>query len=701
MPLDILREGVRAQSASQKTCLLPFVYGLRETEHRQEIAMMMRVSPFIVIVAAVVLLPFRVLAQNDSIDIDGGKLQEVHTSAMPVGGVTTAVMPVQTVSHAEMRVHGLRSVNDVVRRMAGVSVRDYGGIGGLRTVSVRNMGSAHTAVVYDGLVVSNTQAGQVDIGRYQTVNLSAVTLAVGQTESLSASARQQSSGSVLEINSRYENIPFGIECTLFTGSYGLAEGIVRTESRLSDRMSVSANASYMRADGAYRFILRNGSVKTKEKRYNSDVWSLRGETDVRYVFSDSATLHAKMGYYRSERGLPGSVVLYNSKADERMWDENIFFQSLYRRKIGHVFNLTLRAKYEHSYDRYEDTDVRYPSGMQRNVNRQDEYYTSGTLVWHPERHVTLALAQDVFLNKLRNNIDEEPNPLRLSFLTALSACIDCGQLQVDGRVVSTYVTENVERGAHPCDRKRVSPTLSLRYQPWRDIPLFLRAMVKNTFRLPSFNDMYYLRMGNRKLRPENAVEYNFGITGILRESREWQAKFTSDIYYNKVTDKIVAFPATYVWKMANFGHAEIMGADLTASIKRTFSSCLDIAISLNYSYQEAKDKTEKGSYSYGRQLPYTPRHSGNMMLTVGSKWVDVGYNVTAMSTRWSMMQRSDDYRLAPFAEHNVTFSRRFCVLRHQADLSASIMNIFNRQYDVVKFYPMPGRTFYFNITFKL
>ena len=55
---------------------------------------------------------------------------------------------------------------------AGANVKDYGGIGGLKTVSVRNIGAAHTAVSYDGVVVSNSQAGQIDIGRFSLDNVS-------------------------------------------------------------------------------------------------------------------------------------------------------------------------------------------------------------------------------------------------------------------------------------------------------------------------------------------------------------------------------------------------------------------------------------------------------------------------------------------------------------------------------------------------
>lgn len=59
---------------------------------------------------------------------------------------------------------GIRNMADAVRRFAGTNVKDYGGTGGLKTVSVRNMGAAHTGVSYDGILVSNCQAGRSTSG---------------------------------------------------------------------------------------------------------------------------------------------------------------------------------------------------------------------------------------------------------------------------------------------------------------------------------------------------------------------------------------------------------------------------------------------------------------------------------------------------------------------------------------------------------
>ena len=112
--------------------------------------------------------------------------------------VSTAA-PVQTLSGTELTRLGVQNMADAVRRFAGANVRDYGGVGGLKTVSVRNMGAAHTGVSYDGAPVSNCQAGQIDIGRFSLDNVSMLSLAIGQNEDLLQPAKLYASAGVLSI----------------------------------------------------------------------------------------------------------------------------------------------------------------------------------------------------------------------------------------------------------------------------------------------------------------------------------------------------------------------------------------------------------------------------------------------------------------------------------------------------------------------
>ena len=655
-----------------------------------------------------------VLAQQsgDAVSLDDSRMNDSDSTVhqlkqVDVAGHRTernvlASKPIQQMKKTELEELGIQNLADAVKKFAGTNVRDYGGIGGMKTVSVRNLGAHHTAVSYDGVTVSNTQAGQIDVGRFSLDNMESLSLAIGADESLMQSARHYASAGVLSILTECPHFDEGknsaFRFRLKGGSFGLVTPSLRYWQRVGEQTSLALNGSYMRADGVYPFVLVNGRERTNEKRYNSDIYTWQGEANLYHTFADKSQLDMKTYWFYSERGLPGSVTLYNPVSRERLWDEDFFAQAVYRKAFNEKWNLHARLKYTHTWNRYEDTNVKYDGGKQIDVNRQNEYYASATLGWSPVEAFRIALAEDVFYNDLRNNINtgsnpDYPFPKRITSLTALSAQWQWERLHVEGNVVGTYAHETVENGENPADKHCLSPCVSVTYRLLPNESLHLRAMWKNTFRMPSFNDLYYLRIGNSGLRPEKATEYNLGLTW---SGRPFQAvKYVSatvDAYYNDVTDKIVAFPSTYVWKMANFGKVKIKGIDVTLATEVPIYHKVSAILTGAYTFQESLDKLE-ASASYNRQLPYTPKHSGNASLLIRNPWVNLGYSVLFQGERWSSSQQTSLYKLKAYSEHTLTLSREFRFKSCQLNLSGSIHNLFDKQYEIVKYYPMPGRSF--------
>ena len=661
-----------------------------------------------------VILSAGMYAQHDSISSRTHAIDEVTVTAHRLQRDVTGGKPIQLMTHRELELLGLTNLADAVKKFAGASVKDYGGIGGMKTVSVRNLGAHHTAVSYDGVTISNTQAGQIDIGRYQTDNIQELSLAMGEEDDQMQSARHYASAGVLSITT--EQPYYGGERRRFTphfkaslrgGSWGLVSPSLRLTQSFSERTAVSLGGTYMRADGVYPFTLKNGRMRTREKRYNSDIESWQGEANLYNTLADNSQLDVKAYWYRSERGLPGAVILYNDKSDERLWDEDFFTQAVWRKRFNQQWSLHARVKYAHSWNRYEDTDVKYQDGKLTDVARQNEYYASATVGWTPIDNLTFALAEDIAFNDLRSNIsisdnlNNPPYPKRTTSLTALSARYAWQRLTLNANVVGTYATEKVKAGKQPDDRRRLSPSASLSYRVLANEALYIRLMYKSTFRMPSFNDLYYIRMGNTRLRPENANEYNVGITWSGQPAR-WMKylSVTLDGYFNDVTDKIVAFPSTYVWKMANFGKVYIHGIDATMATEIPFGRKVSLLLTGAYTWQKAEDH-EKHSASYGRQLPYTPKHNGNASLLLYTPWVNVGYSLLAQGERWSSALTTQEYHLKAYAEQSVTLSHEFRLRSYRLKLQGTVHNLTNEQYEIIKYYPMPGRSWSVGATIEL
>ena len=121
---------------------------------------------------------------NDSISRRVYDIPEVTVKARRTPPSVKAASPLQVMNKAEMERMGISEVADAIRHFSGVSVKDYGGIGGLKTISVRSLGAQHTGVIYDGVSVSDCQSGQIDISRFSLTNISQLTLTIGQSDDI-------------------------------------------------------------------------------------------------------------------------------------------------------------------------------------------------------------------------------------------------------------------------------------------------------------------------------------------------------------------------------------------------------------------------------------------------------------------------------------------------------------------------------------
>lgn len=116
------------------------------------------------------LFPFAALyAQVDTTTYHQLSGVEVLGKVRP--STTRESTPLQVMDKAGIERLGVQDLSEAVKRFSGVTVQDYGGIGGLKTVSVRSLGAKHTAVCYDGVTVTDAQSGQVDISRFSLDNV--------------------------------------------------------------------------------------------------------------------------------------------------------------------------------------------------------------------------------------------------------------------------------------------------------------------------------------------------------------------------------------------------------------------------------------------------------------------------------------------------------------------------------------------------
>lgn len=231
-----------------------------------------------------------------------------------------ATAPTQIFSKEELNNLHVLQVSDAVKHFAGVTVKDYGGIGGLKTVSIRSLGAQHTAIGYDGIAITDCQTGQIDIGRFSLDNVDRLSLNNGQSDNIFQPARFFASAGLLNIQTLTpqfkNNKNTHIIGSFKTGSWGLVNPSVLIEQKLARKWALSANAEWMSADGHYPYTLYYGDkddLTSREKRKNTQVESLRAEAGLFGNLSDNEQWRLKAYYYQSSRDTANDMAIYGSK----------------------------------------------------------------------------------------------------------------------------------------------------------------------------------------------------------------------------------------------------------------------------------------------------------------------------------------------------------------------------------------------------
>lgn len=615
---------------------------------------------------------------------------------------TESASPLQTVGRRSIVNLGLHNLSDAVKLMSGVDVRDYGGAGGLKTVSVRGLGAKHTAVSYDGVMVSDAQSGIVDLGRFPLENVGAVSLAVGESDNWGPrTARESAYSSHLSLrtlrpldNTAYVKLQggsFGYAGVSAFGNYLLSSDCFK---------GVSLFANYMRSDGMYPFELVNGNMVSNDKRRDGDAEALLVEANSDFSVLGGG-LSAKVHYYSSERGLPGSVNLYNKENRERLWNRNLFVQAVYKKAFNESNALQAVLKYDYNYTRYREVNVNYAAGEQTDINRQNELYASVAFKGDCGTLFGYSGAADASYATLNNNFKNGGEPRRLSSFVSLSAWRSGQWGRVQAALLAQCVSDDVSGKASPSPYKRLSPSLGLSLKPFGSLPLRLRFSFKDAYRVPTFADLYYLRLGNVGLKPERATQCNAGMTWDDRHKTLGSFSITLDGYYNSVRDKIVALPTMYIWRMMNFGEVQIFGVDANASWSKQLAKGCVLSCSMNYSWQHAVDVTDKAAKNYRHQLPYTPEHSGNLSLVCENPFVNISYVLSLVGERYMLPQNSSRNRMSGYAEHSFSLNREFLLGGSKLRLQGELLNVGNEKYEVIRYYPMPGFSWRLSATLTL
>ena len=538
-----------------------------------------------------------------------------------------------------------------LHQVPGLQLGDYGGFAGLKTVSLRGMGSPHTAVYVDGVRVGNVQSGQGDMGMLDIENFSSAVVDYAQNSISFNTARPTFGKSRVAGKVEFK-----------AGSFETYLPAARIDLKLSERLALSANAAGVISRGDF-------PVADYGRRVNNDIRQVRGGLNL-FGAMTGGDYHVKAFYNAAERGTPGSI---SWPSEDRQKDMNAYLQGVMKKSFSPLYTLRLSAKA--GYD-----EIYYTSAWGDSEYGQTELQLNSSHVFSINSWWKVSLAADIQWDKLAST---NYSASRTTVISAVSTSFNLNRLSLNA---SAEYSGYFDRGED--SRHAISPSVDFRMRVIDGLDIV--GFARRAYRVPMFNELYYVGYGNPDLKTEDAWLTDLGVDFHRSVSESWNIKAKVDGFYNILSNKITSAPTAEdpnIWLPYNIGKVRSIGLDLVTGADFTYGDWKG-EMDLRYSYQSAVDRTPD-SYSYGQQIPYIAKHTVTASARVSWK----GYE---LNPRWVLKSgRSDSAgNLADWNTLDLTLSKTF-KLRGPLSLGINIAarNLLDCRYELVSGYPMPGRSF--------
>lgn len=601
----------------------------------------------------------------------------------------------QTLQGKELRSLSTTSVADAIKYFAGAQIKDYGGIGGMKTVNVRSMGAQHVGVFIDGIRLTNAQNGTVDLGKYSLSTMEGVDLFNGNKLDKCQTPSEFASSSTVYFRTRRPTAD-SLSVQLRLGSFSTILGKINVQTaRKGWRAMLDAEALHSKGD--YKFRYKSEYEDTVGRRTNNDIRYYRVEGA---LFRNGFSSH--IYYYYSSRGYPGGIVRrlsdkYTNIARE--WDSDFFVQASYNKSFGNHYFL-VNGRYANEYLRY-NTD--YPNNQNTakmdNHYHQNDAYIAASYTWSPMTWLDVNAGYDFRFSHLNADLKYFSPVSRFDQKAVLALNAEQYGFRLAASVLyQHYKDKTLTKSGAADPLQKFTPSVTLAYAGRH---FNVHAWYKRIFRVPTLNDLYYTQSGNRNLKPEYTTQWDIGGEYNLSPG-QFFLSVKADAYINKITNRIVCLPlrGTYTWSMMNYGYTFCRGLNATINGRFTTGNW-DFSLLTSFTLQRDLDRTDPESDLYNKPICYSPTFSTG--ITAIASWQRASLTISNLYVGKRMWSYADpDDTLKAYTNVDLKLSYYHPVTK-RINLGASleINDLFDVQYEHVPRYPMPGRNYRLTLTFSI
>jgi len=629
-------------------------------------------------------------------------LSEVNVSSFELLKMKTLEITSQSYSRNQILYSQPEDVGSILQKFSGTSLKSYGGLGGLKTVSVRGLGSQHTTFLIDGFTINNTQTGQINLGQVQTDNLENITLSFGGRNGFLLPVSSYTNGSIVTLNTFENNRStelFKVRFSSRIGSFGEIDNYLST--KISNKnLFFSTFGKYRQANGKYPYSLKNGTIDYNGIRYNNDLLDWYSGVTFGKFFKNDAELRIIYKTNGSNQGLPGAVILYNEMANQRLSTQannvNLDFTHKFKNVAYRLF-----GTYNHDWLHYSDSYFLNNSGGISTVYTNNSSQLGLSLQRKVKENSIIFGGLESRYSDLTFSIPNSAMPRRLHSFGLLGLNFNRQKWSSELQISAQSILEENNSGERAANRTKVNPFIALENSEFGTWKWKFKAWYRNSFRMHSFNELYYNSIGNVKLKPEEADQFSVGMS-IKPFHKKFDLTLVLNGFANKVENQILAIPTKnlFVWSMQNIGRVNTFGYESRVRIEKCFKSFWFTDLDLNYTFQYSVDVSDKKSPTFLNQVAYIPRHTGNLVYNLKRKNTGFQVSTSIVSLRYSLTENNTSNELIGFEIVDLGVFSKINLKNNQSlRLQFSVKNILDSSYSYIRYFVMPGRNYLLTLNY--
>lgn len=570
------------------------------------------------------------------------------------------------------------NIGYLLSRKSPVITRSYGGYGSLTSVSMHGTGSNHTQISWNGLPLNSPTTGQADLSLLPAGFVNRVEVINGASGSLHGSGTF--GGSINLENEPDWNNRFTAQYSFIVGNYGHLGHLI---SLRAGKTKIQYNISLIKSEADNNFyfkdIYRYGSPTRKNTNNQySDAGILQ---NINIKTGKRSYLEAGTWYQKKILKIPsimGSYETSNAQQKDSLLRAFISFT-----KNGDKSAFHFRTAYLSDYLNYINgkpgdslslIDSKIKTAKILNEIDYRHFLTERLIAGGGLSYALISGESENYTNKIKET--------EIAFYGNLKYIYN-------GFILNAGFRKEFYQGLNPLPQF----STGIRYMPNKD--LAIRFTLSTKFRKPTLNEKYWRPGGNPDLRPEK------GLGGEL--ATEW--KILNDITRNpRISVKLTAYYQTVdnwiQWiikdSLTPVEYKKVHASGIESWIDYSFLIYpFTISGYLNYNYNRSviKETYDASTLFNGNQLIYIPEHSSRASVRI--KYGNIILDLSGMYTgiRETAETGNMSLQLPPYTLVDASIGYSGKLGFWPFGLGFRCDNLLNKQYEIIRSYPVPGRTF--------